>query len=215
MNLPLFPLRVVLFPGMTLPLHIFEPRYRAMINLCVTEGRPFGVALLRSGAEVGGEAEPYPVGTSARLVGVERLPDGRMNIETVGEERFRILALHHDESYLTGTVEAFPLTERDLPAARAGVRVLLPHLTRYLNLLGEATTETFDLKRLPADPVALAYLAAILVQVPLEEKQTLLAQPSVVELLTQERVLYRRETSLLRVMLNHRQGRNKATFLPN
>lgn len=149
MKLPLFPLRVVLFPGMTLPLHIFEPRYREMINLCLDTERPFGVVLIRSGVEVGVAAEPYPIGTSARLVGVERLPDGRMNIETVGDQRFRILAVHHEASYLTGTVEMFPLAGHDTPAAYASARALLPHLTRYLALLGEATTEAFDLKRLP------------------------------------------------------------------
>ena len=215
MKLPLFPLRVVLFPGMALPLRIFEPRYREMMNLCIQTGQPFGVALIRSGAEVGGPAEPHTVGTYARISRVERLPDGRLNIETVGEDRFRILALHHDDSYLTGTVEAYPLAGRDDPAARASARTLILQMEHYLTLLGQATDEPFNLGQLPADPMTIAYLAAIVVQAPLAEKQELLAIASAADLLDRERALYRREVSLLRAMLTDPQGRNKAPFLPN
>jgi len=77
MQLDLFPLHTVLFPHMRLPLHIFEPRYRVMIRACIDEERPFGVALIRSGEEVGGPAEPHGVGTTARITSHETLPDGR------------------------------------------------------------------------------------------------------------------------------------------
>ena len=69
-ELPLFPLNVVLFPGMVLPLHIFEPRYREMVNYCLDEKKPFGVVLLREGEERGGPAIPYQVGTAARIMRV-------------------------------------------------------------------------------------------------------------------------------------------------
>ena len=70
MEMPLFPLNVVLFPGMVLPLHVFEPRYREMINHCIEEEKPFGVVLIDEGQEVGGPAAPRLVGTAApRLVG--------------------------------------------------------------------------------------------------------------------------------------------------
>lgn len=215
MRLPLFPLHVVLFPGMALPLHIFEPRYREMINLCIQTGQPFGVVLIRAGAEVGQPAEPHRVGTYAHISRVERLPDGQLNIETVGEDRFHILTLHHDESYLTGTVERFPLAGAATPTAEAAARALLPLMKRYLNLLGEATAEPFDLRQLPTDPLALAYLAAIVTQVSTTEKQALLATATVTDLLNHERALYRREISLLREMLFNRQAQNQAPFLPN
>jgi Lon protease-like protein len=83
-EIPLFPLNTVLFPGMPLPLHIFEDRYKGMINQSIQEATPFGVVLIREGAEVGDTAIPYDVGTSAFVTQVERLPDGRMNINTVG-----------------------------------------------------------------------------------------------------------------------------------
>ena len=75
--LPLFPLNLVLFPGMPLPLHILEERYRAMIGECRDTEQPFGVVLIKEGLEVGGPADPFMTGTSARIVRVEDMDDGR------------------------------------------------------------------------------------------------------------------------------------------
>src|SRR5205814_5524803 len=84
----LFPLNTVLFPGMPLPLHIFEERYKLMIGRCLEEERPFGVVLIQSGPEVGGTAVPHRVGTTAHIAAVRRLDDGRMNLIAIGQERF-------------------------------------------------------------------------------------------------------------------------------
>ena len=89
--LALFPLNTVLFPGMPLPLHIFEERYKIMIGRCIDEDRPFGVVLIQSGTEVGNPAVPHVVGTTALIAAVKRLEDGRMNLIAVGQERFRSL----------------------------------------------------------------------------------------------------------------------------
>ena len=76
--LPLFPLeQVVLFPGMSLPLHIFEERYKVMIGACQVTDQLFGVLLIKSGSEVGAPAQPERVGCTARMLRVDRLPDGR------------------------------------------------------------------------------------------------------------------------------------------
>lgn len=215
MKLPLFPLHTVLFPGMPLPLHIFEPRYQAMIQTCLNCQAPFGVVLIRSGPEVGGPAEPHAIGTSASISRVERLPDGRMNIEVVGQERIKILALQHDEAYLTGTVENYPLDGAEDPPAHKSARALAPWLGRYLTLLGEAAGAPFDKKHLPNNPASLAYLAAIVVQIPLEEKQRLLSLPTAVELLDHERTIYRREVSLVRAILNNGQADMDTSFSEN
>ncbi|MEZ4622859.1 MAG: LON peptidase substrate-binding domain-containing protein [Caldilineaceae bacterium] len=113
MDLPLFPLKnVVLFPGMVLPLHIFEPRYREMINRCIDEQLPFGVVLIEEGTEIGEAATPHRIGTGAKIIRVERLEDGRMNITALGTERFQIQEVHHDRAYLTATVEVATHNQR-------------------------------------------------------------------------------------------------------
>lgn len=215
LHLPLFPLNTVLFPGMVLPLHIFEPRYRELINHCLDEHQPFGVAFIESGPEVGGPAQPHPIGTYGTIQEVERFEDGRMNIEVVGQERFKILSLHHDHSYLVGTVERFPLDSTGTAKAVALSHALRPWVLRYLKILGESAHVALDGQPLPDEPAALAYLAAIVAQVPMAEKQALLACPSAVDLLTRERILYRREVSLLKALLAHRDSDTSPDLCPN
>jgi Lon protease-like protein len=200
---------------MTLPLHIFEPRYREMINLCLHTRQPFGVALIQAGSEVGAPARPHLVGTYGAISRVERLPDGRMNIEVVGHERFRLLELHHDQAYLTGTVERFPLQAADEPAAAACARRLAPWISRYLKLLGDAADLNLDHQAMPARPAALAYLGAIILQVPLPEKQALLSCASARTMLEHEHLLYRREISLVRAMLAAPPAQQTADFSTN
>ena len=101
MELPLFPLNTVLFPGTPITLHIFEPRYLELMEMCEQTQQPFGVVLIQEGQEaLGPLATPYPIGCTAEIARVERLPDGRMNILAVGVERFEIHELDYDkESY--------------------------------------------------------------------------------------------------------------------
>ena len=105
--LPLFPLHLVLYPEMPLPLHIFEPRYREMITRCREDNIPFGVVLIQQGEETGEDAIPSVVGTTAQITQHEELPDGRMNIEVVGETRFRIREVHDSQPFLSARVEPF------------------------------------------------------------------------------------------------------------
>ena len=123
-ELPLFPLNTVLFPGTPLQLHIFEARYKKMVNACLQEQRPFGIALIERGAEaLGPLAEPYPIGCAARVVQVQRLEQGRMNIVALGGERFRILSLdRQSHPYLVG-VEEFKIKVD--PKKRAEVELAL------------------------------------------------------------------------------------------
>jgi uncharacterized protein len=200
--LPLFPLNTVLFPGMPLPLHIFEDRYKSLIQDCVRDHAPFGVVLIKAGTEAGPEAEPYAIGTTARIVSLERLPEGRYNIETVGEDRFRILELQHDQPYLSAVVENFPVADIDSPDAPSLATRLRPWLTRYMTLLSQAAETPFDPHRLPNDSVSLAYLAAIVLQTPASAKQTLLTLPSLPDLLEHERHIYRNELAILQTLLD-------------
>src|SRR5262245_60569710 len=164
--LPLFPLHVVLFPGLPLPLHIFEPRYRLMIGQCLEASAPFGVVLIRAGREVGDPADPYPVGTTAEIVRHERLADGRLNLLCVGRERFRIRAPRTDQPYLAAEVE--PLVERPPEPEAAELAAALARRLRAF--LGPAAP-TLDL---PVDPPALSFAGAALVPLELSERQALL-----------------------------------------
>jgi Lon protease-like protein len=105
-EIPLFPLRSVLCPGVALPLHIFEERYRLMINRCIERGEPFGVVLLHEGREVGPlKGQVAAVGTTAAIRRAGTYPDGRLDILTVGQQRFRLEGVDNvSEPYLVGRV---------------------------------------------------------------------------------------------------------------
>ncbi len=100
----MFPLNLVLFPGMRMPLHIFEERYKAMIGDCVEREAPFGVVLIRDGPEVGGPAEPFRVGTTARITQVQHLEEGRMNLLALGERRFDLVEIIREIPHMVGLV---------------------------------------------------------------------------------------------------------------
>ncbi|MBI3241076.1 MAG: LON peptidase substrate-binding domain-containing protein [Chloroflexi bacterium] len=214
-ELPLFPLRTVLFPGMPLPLHIFEERYKALVGECLRNHTPFGVVLIKAGAEVDAPAKPHLVGTSTRITNVERLSEGRLNIETVGQDRFRILELREHRPYLSALVENYPMSDSDSSLALKAARHLRPWVSRYMTLLAKAAETPFDPDRLPADPLALAYLAAIVLQSPVNTKQALLTLPSTVDLLDHERNLYRSEIVLLNALLTQIPEDDHSPFSAN
>jgi len=206
MELPIFPLKnVVLFPGMVLPLHIFELRYREMINRCIEERLPFGVVLIADGQEVGVSAKPHTVGTAARIVRVERLEDGRMNITTVGTQRFRILELRDDQSYLTAIVRHFPIVNGATRLASDLSQRVRPKVLEYVALLSKAANVNLTLDRLPEDPLTLAFLVAISLQVGDKDKQQLLEAAGVPEMLALESRMLSRELLLLKYMIDTRE----------
>lgn len=214
MEMPLFPLNVVLFPGMALPLHIFEPRYREMVSRCLDEDLAFGVVLIKEGQEVGGEAVPYRVGTAARIVKVDRQQDGRMNIQVVGTRRFRIEELNHDLPYLSGRVRHFPVTDGDTKQAVDRAHKVRPKITRYVELLTKATGVQLKLDRLPEDATSLAILTAITLQVRPEDKHRMLAAPGVPQLLELGNYYLGRELQLLDHMISSQEALPAMTIGP-
>ena len=136
-EIPIFPLRSVLCPGVALPLHIFEERYRLMVNRCIERGEPFGVVLLRQGREVGPlKGQVAAVGTTAAIRRAGAYPDGRLDILTVGQQRFRLEGVDNvSEPYLVGRVSLLdeptgPEGEASDRAQRVGRRFI-----EYLELL--------------------------------------------------------------------------------
>jgi Lon protease-like protein len=110
--LGMFPLGTVLFPGMPLPLHVFEPRYRALTKDCLRSGRRFGVVLIERGSDVGGGDVRFGVGTVARIVVEAEFPDGRWALVTRGEQRIRILTWLPDDPYPLALVQDLPPEDR-------------------------------------------------------------------------------------------------------
>jgi Lon protease-like protein len=200
-ELPLFPLNTVLFPGMPLRLHIFEERYKLMIGRCYRTGQPFGVVLIKNGEEVGEMAEPFMVGCTAVITEIEPLPGGRMNIIAVGHERFQIRGFKYDEPYLVGLVEAYPLASIRQEDIQHSSSVLRPWVEKYVKILAAASESQFDAEQIPSDPLRLAYLASFLVNIPPAQKQDLLMIEQADELIANLRQIYRREVTLLDAML--------------
>jgi Lon protease-like protein len=213
-ELPLFPLNAVLYPGTPLHLHIFELRYQRMINLCIDERRPFGVVLIRHGQEaLGPLAEPYSIGCTAKIVHLQRLEEGRLNLVAVGQERFIVRSLDTVSApYLTGNVELFPLEAAATDLAQAGER-LRQRVERFLRTLQRAGG-TQDPYVLPTQPVDLAYLAGALLEITPVQKQALLEINQPEKLLAEVQLMYAREQGLLNAMIAHGRDRG-ATFSYN
>lgn len=196
-DLPLFPLNTVLFPGMVLPLHIFEERYKLMINQCLERERPFGVLLIREGREVGESAVPYRVGTTALIAGLSRLDGGQMNIVAIGSERFRLRGLRYDQPFLVGDAEPWPLAGAATEQAQDQVGPIRALFRQYLTMLAQAEGYKIEIEEVPTDPRTLALLIAINLRLPVHQKQRLLAQPTIPQILLWERAIMRREQLLL------------------
>lgn len=189
-ELPLFPLGVVLFPGMPLPLHIFEPRYRLMIERCLAADSTFGVALLVEGED--GTAAPAVIGCTAEIVETLHLPDGRFNLQTAGRRRFRLLEVREEDEYLVGTAEWLDdnatETEADILSSQA-----LRALRRYLGLIGANIDTTIQEQwSIPTDAHGISMWIAALLAAPDAQKQRLLETTSTADRLGMEVSLLRR-----------------------
>lgn len=202
LEIPLFPLHTVLFPGMPLQLHIFEERYKQMVAYCQRTDSPFGVVLIRQGLEAAGPlATPFSVGCTAQIKHLEPLEHGRFDLTAVGLERFHIRELKEGKPYLVGMVEEFPLFTEETPEVLAAESRLRPWLERYVRSLTQDEHVESAIENFPSDPLGLAYLAAVIVQVPPLQKQVLLEVERCVDLLEQMRPLYRREVALIETIL--------------
>jgi len=197
-RLPIFPLATVLVPGLVLPLHVFEPRYRELIErlMALPEGatRQFGVIALRNGSQAGETAtDLHAVGCTAELREVTPYADGRFDIVSVGETRFRLTGLDTEAGtpYHTGIVEFIPESdgEGDLERLSARVTQLFADYRRTLGV---------EVTALPDDAQVVSYLVAAAVVLHLPQRQALLEQPTTSERLRAERELLRREVALIK-----------------
>jgi Lon protease-like protein len=200
-ELPLFPLDVVLFPGEELPLHIFEPRYRLMINECYEQKSPFGVVLVRPDSEHLKE-ETYSVGTMAEIEILDRLEDGRMNLIARGLQRFHILDQHRQKPYLSGLVEVYEdrvVQDQNLTIDANRARELF---NSYLQVLLEVVGKEDIEFNLPTAPEELSHFIAYFLDVQNERKQQLLELTSTAQRLEEEIDILRLEVPVMRQMLS-------------
>ena len=213
--LPLFPLSTVLFPGMRLPLHIFEQRYRQLATDLQEQPEPrrFGVIAIRKGREVGadGITALYDVGCVARVRQISPHPDGRFDLATVGTERFRLLRVDDSLPYFQGEVELLPEQELSGDAAADGAATeatpsALAFATSrvqagfrgYLNVLADRVGGVVNVAELPDEPLLLSYVVGAAMIIDLPERQSLLAAPTALDRLRLERSLLGRETAMFR-----------------
>ncbi len=178
-RLPLFPLPLVLFPGATLPLHVFEPRYRALLADCERGDGRFGI-VPSAGSE---PPRAGAVGCVAELRDVVTLPDGRSNILVEGAERFAVARLvPSDAAYLVAEVrpwadEPEPDAHHELRALDAGTREAFQRVARAARAIADDGDPIPDL---PSDPAALSFAIAAAVELELGTRQRLLASRSAV-----------------------------------
>lgn len=220
-QIPLFPLNVVLFPGMMLPLHIFEERYKLMVRECLAGDRLFGVILAknkRAQAPHVIELNPddiYKVGTTAHIRAVENLDDGRMNLITVGQDRFIVNSiLPSKDDFLIGQVGPLVMQDNDQSRVESMAQKLRPLVKQYIEHLGDVSGEDLSGTILPSDPEDLAFLAGAAMQGPLPDKQRLLASGSLIELIAAATTILDREEQILAYMLKAYHAHQEVERLP-
>ncbi len=200
--LPLFPLGTVLCPGLLLPLHIFEGRYRQLVRdlLEGPEPRHFGVIAIRRGRETGvdGVSALYEIGCTATLRQVHEHDDGRFELVTIGAQRFRLIALDHSRPYLRGEVHLLAEDIGDETAAGRAAHAVREAFRHYLQALAARGAAQASPPELPDEPIALSYLVAASMIIDLPVRQALLAEPDALLRLTAEHMLLARETTMLR-----------------
>jgi Lon protease-like protein len=174
-TLPMFPLGTVLFPHAVLPLHIFEDRYRALVETCLRGDGRFGVVLIERGYEVGGGDTRFAVGTVARIVEAARTPDGRYLVAAVGTDRLRIRRWLPDDPFPRADIDLLGDPKRVPRAAdrRDDVQRLLGRVLAMSAEIGEATAPV-EAAQLDPDPVRASYEAAAVAPIgPLDAQRLL------------------------------------------
>ncbi len=177
-RLPLFPLGLVLFPGVPVPLHLFEPRYRQLLEDVRGTDKRFGIICAMAGVPET-QLPAGRVGCVAEITDIEMMPDGRSNIVVVGRERFALERIVDDDApYLMSEVSLLPDTSDTSPVM---VAVLADDVTTHFRRVVRAVQTLNDdagaaLPTLPDDPAQLAWTIASMIDVDLEARQRLLAE---------------------------------------
>ena len=184
MRLPLFPLHTVLFPETTLPLHVFEPRYREMIGRCLEHDETFGIALILDGDEVGGHAIPRRIGTEATIIACQRNAHDEYDIVVQGQRRFAIRSLDRGRAYLRADVDWLDESPgKDVDILAEAVGRLFEGIVETLDMAGHASVdETWK----EMDPRTLSFRVAAALPGAVDIRQELLETPDTASRLRRE-----------------------------
>jgi Lon protease-like protein len=181
MEIPIFPLPLVLFPQVVVPLHIFEERYRTMINRCIEESSAFGIVLIPPETSTESESTIRRVGVTARVIQFERIEDGRINIMAAGETRFRVLEFTGRKPHWSARVEFFEDDrERDDELQDSYNHVV--HLYREIHrLAAQLRGMEFNVEeiKIPISPATLTHMVSFVLDIEPEAKQSLLEMTSI------------------------------------
>ncbi|MFL6253519.1 MAG: LON peptidase substrate-binding domain-containing protein [Pyrinomonadaceae bacterium] len=182
-ELPIFPLPLVLFPGVPLPLHIFEERYRRMLADVRASNNLFGLSYFVPGDEQQDRPPAGHVGCATEVVEVQPLPDGRSNILTLGVVRYRVTEyVERGDPYLVARVEFFEDEEEDAAVVARRADEVAEMFMRIARAMRTANQERGALPELPQDdPERLSFLVAAVVEMDAEAKQRLLETRSTSE----------------------------------
>lgn len=197
----MFPLGSVLLPGMVLPLHVFEPRYRRLVQDVLAADRQFGVVLIERGHEVGGGDSRTNVGTVAEVVRAEELDDGRWLVIAVGRHRIRVEQWQPDDPYPRAQVAPWP--DDPAPADEAVLADVSARLRRVLDLAAELGDDVPEVD-MTDWPVESSFQAVALSPVGPLDRQALLCQPDPARRLTQLTDLLEGHEQVLRFRLGDR-----------
>ena len=177
---PMFPLGSVLLPGMVLPLHVFEDRYRALVRDCLAGDREFGVTLIERGSEVGGGDIRAMAGTIAEIAQAEEFDDGRWAIVAVGTRRVEVRGWLPDDPYPTAEVEDWPDAPPADPASMVtSYMALVDQLRRVLAMAVELGADADPMVEMSRDPVVGTFQIGILAPLGALDRQRLLTAPGV------------------------------------
>lgn len=174
MEIPLFPLRTVLFPGMELPLQVFEERYKTMTRELLETGGVFGVLLIQQGREVGGGAIPFKAGTTAAIEEWQELEGGRYRLRARGRQRFRIVEMLRPRPYPYGRIELVDESWEPSDLLNRSLRAVRDRFPEYFQLALALTDQWARGLRLPSEPHAVANFLAPWLQCDETDKQRLL-----------------------------------------
>ncbi|MGZ8583012.1 MAG: LON peptidase substrate-binding domain-containing protein [Actinomycetota bacterium] len=193
MQMPVFALHTVLFPGQTMGLRVFEPRYRALMDEVLPAGT-FVVVAIRQGQEVGGPYEAHRVGVTIAIEAQDRDDDGSHRLRIGGRDRVALIAPIGDDPYPVWHVEPFP---DEGGAGTDDVEAATGALSAYLRVTGEPAGQVASI---PHDPVAASHVLAAATPGLVPQRQELLELAGAGDRLAAVRAVFRRETALVRAL---------------